>query len=196
MSARLRQHDVHLSDGALALRPMTEDDWDVLLEWNNDPEVLHYSEGDNVTGRSLEEIQAIYRGTSQNAFCFIAELDGRAIGECWLQQMNLQRILSRYPAKMDLRRIDLVIGEKSLWGHGWGTRMIALLTAFGFDTCGADALFACDVADTNPRSRRPFEATGYAVVNTVPQPSGRKAHEVYDLMLTRAQWQARGRPGN
>lgn len=164
---------------------MTEDDWQVLLRWNNDPEVLYLAEGDDVTARSLDDVQAIYRGVSQHALNFIAELHGRPIGECWLQEMNLERILSRYPTGMDLRRIDLVIGEKDHWGRGMGTRMIALLTRFGFETCKADAIFGCDVADYNPRSRRAFEKNGYIIDRVIPQRAGRKAREVYDMVLTR-----------
>jgi hypothetical protein len=94
---------------------MTEDDWDLLLEWNSDADVLYFAEGDHVTSRSRPEVQAIYRHTSQSAYCFIAEAEGRAVGECWLQHMNLPRILARYP-EADCRRIDLLIGEKDLLG--------------------------------------------------------------------------------
>jgi len=186
MAEELRSHAIHLSDGPLTLRPMGEDDWDALLRWNNDPEVLYYCEGSDVTARPLRQVQQIYRGVSQHAFSFVAELDGRAVGECWLQEMNLERILSRYPAEMDLRRIDLTIGEKELWGKGWGTRIIALLVRFGFERCAADAIFACDVADYNPRSRRAFEKNGFVIDEVIPQDPGRKAGEVYDMILTRA----------
>ena len=98
---------------------MTEDDWDILLKWNSDPEVLYYSEGDNITSRNLEEVQGIYRWVSQTAFCFMIEVGGMPIGECWLQRMNLERILEKYP-NADCRRIDLMIGEKAFWGQGLG----------------------------------------------------------------------------
>src|SRR5215213_9867990 len=97
--ARLREHAVTLSDSRVTLRPLAEDDWDTLLRWNNDPEVLFYSEGDDVTSRTLEEVQAIYRGVSQTAFSFMIEVDGAPVGECQLQQMNLERCLRRHPDK-------------------------------------------------------------------------------------------------
>src|SRR5437773_10285833 len=100
---------------------MTEDDWPLLYAWNNDPEVLYYSEGGDVTSRSLEDVQRIYRTISQAAFCFVMEVDGRPIGECWLQEMNLQSISNQFPGR-DLRRIDLAIADAALWGHGYGTR--------------------------------------------------------------------------
>ena len=110
----LRLHKVTLRDSEIVLRPMAENDWDILLKWNNDPEVLYFAEGDDVASHSLEEIQGIYRSTSQNAICFIIEFRGQPVGECWLQQMNLDRIRWQYP-HMDCRRIDLMIGEKVYW---------------------------------------------------------------------------------
>jgi RimJ/RimL family protein N-acetyltransferase len=187
---RLRVHDIQLSDANLLLRPMTEADWPVLLRWNNDPEVLYYAEGANVTSRTLEETQGIYRDVSQHAFNFIAELDGRPIGECWLQEMNLKRVLSRYPNTMDLRRIDLTMGEKTLWGQGYGTRIIRALVRFAFDECRADAVFGCDVADYNPRSRCAFEKNGFVVDQAIAQKPGRKAQVVFDMVLTRDRYSA------
>ena len=134
---KLREHETVLRGEKVVLRPMTEGDWDILLKWNSDPEVLYFSEGDDVTSYSLEDIQGMYRGVSQSAFCFVIELDGRPIGECWLQRMNLKRILKRYPGQ-DCRRIDLMIGEKDLWGRGLGTDVIQTLTGFGFEEEGAD----------------------------------------------------------
>ena len=99
---------------------MTEPDWDVILAWNNDPDVLYFSEGDDVRSRTLDEVHRIYRSVCSRAFCFIIEYEDRPIGECWLQEMNLQRIFKRYPGR-DLRRIDIAIGEPQRWGRGLGT---------------------------------------------------------------------------
>src|SRR5262245_33981267 len=69
------------------------------------------------------------------------------IGECWLQEMNLERILRQHPGR-NCRRIDLMIGEKDYRGRGLGTEMIGLLTALAFEQ-GADMVFGCDIADYN-----------------------------------------------
>jgi len=177
----LRTHDILLKSERLTLRPLTEVDWPILLQWNSDPEVLYYSEGDDVQAYSLEEIQAIYRSVSQNALCFMIEIEGRPVGECWLQRMNLERILSQYPG-YDLRRIDLLIGEKSLWGQGIGTEAIRLLTELAFNREGADYVFAVDIADYNPRSRRAFQKNDYRMVARNPQESGSKAKVTFDLL--------------
>jgi len=36
---------------------MTEGDWDLLLKWNNDPDVLYRAEEDDITSRTLHEVQ-------------------------------------------------------------------------------------------------------------------------------------------
>ena len=163
---------------------MTEDDWDLLFKWNNDREVLYYAEGDNVTARSLAEVQAIYRGVSQSAYCFMAEVERRAIGECWLQQMNLPRILTRYP-DADCRRIDLMIGEKDCWGRGHGTEMIRLLTRFAFEREHADFIFGCDIADDNIPSLRAFKRVGYDIDSLPQQPAADRTLRCYDLVISR-----------
>lgn len=184
---KLREHYVTLRGEEIVLRPMTENDWDILLKWNSDPDVLYFSEGDDVTSYNLEQIQRVYRGTSQSAFCFIMEVEGKPIGECWLQRMNLKRILAKYPGK-DCRRIDLMIGEKELWGCGLGSDVILVLTKFGFEEESVDMIFGCDIADYNPRSLRAFQKVGYEVDAETKQRPGKKALYVYDVILTREKW--------
>jgi hypothetical protein len=37
--ARVRQYNITLVGEHVTLRPLTEQDWDVLFRWNNDPSV-------------------------------------------------------------------------------------------------------------------------------------------------------------
>jgi len=189
MTERLRAHNVSLADGALVLRPMTEDDWDILFKWNSDREVLYFA-GDDESW-TLPAMQAMYRGVSERALTFVAELDGVPAGECWLQEMNLEEILSRFPKETRLYRIDLMIGDKDLWGRGLGTRMIALLVRLGFETQGADAVFGCGIADYNSRSMRAFEKNGFVLHEIRCEGPGKAAKKRYNLILTRAAWQGR-----
>ncbi len=180
---QIRPHDVILREGRHVLRPMTEHDWPLLVALNNDPEVLYYAEGDDVASRSLDEVQAIYRHVSQTAFCFVIEHDGAAVGDCWLQQLNLQRLRERFPG-LDCRRIDLEI-ERASWGRGIGGTAVRLLLGLAFDREGADAVFACDVADYNGASRRLFERAGFVLCAATDQPPGAKARATYDLVRLR-----------
>ena len=114
--ARLQTHDVYLCGDHVRLRPMTEDDWGLLLEWNNDPEVMEYADHEDSKPSTLGVLQAIYRWISTHAHCFIIEIGGYPVGECWLQRMNLRRIVDQFLGK-DLRRIDLMVGKKELWAE-------------------------------------------------------------------------------
>jgi RimJ/RimL family protein N-acetyltransferase len=186
----LRTHQIILADGPIRLRPLTEADWPVLMRWCADPQVLYYSEGDDVSSRSPGEIQAIYRQVSQNALCFVIERDGAPVGDGWLQRMNLERLLARFP-DLDCRRIDLQLA-RDCWGQGAGGACVRLLTAFAFETEGADAVFGCDVADYNARSRRVFEREGFSVVGAEVQPPGAKAAVTYDFVRFRSPAAASG----
>lgn len=168
----LRTHNLFLRGECVTLRPMTEDDWGLLLAWNNDPEVMEHVESDGFTPRSLSEIQSIYRWISTHAYCFIMEVEGKAIGECWLQRMNLRRILDRNPDK-NLWRIDLMIGMKELWGRGYGSETIRLLVKFGFEGVGADAIYGL-VSANNTRSMRAFQKCGFTSLD--------EAHEAGDAV--------------
>ena len=165
--AGLATHDVVLYGDSVTLRPMTEDDWGLLISWNNDVEVMENVDSDGFTPRSLSEIQSIYRWISTHAYCFIIEADGRAIGECWLQRMNLQRIVDQQPGK-NLWRIDLMIGVKELWGRGYGSEAIRLLVEFGFGRVRADAIFGL-VSGGNTRSMRAFKKCGFKLLEDTPE---------------------------
>ncbi len=108
------------------------------------------------------------------------------------QFTNLERVLAQYPG-LDVRRIDLMIGEKALWGQGWGTRAIRLLVRLAFEHQGVDLLYLPEIADTNPRSRRAFEKNGFVVVQQLPQKPGGKFALGFDLALTRQQYERQQR---
>ena len=179
--ARLQTHDVYLYGDHVTLRPMTEEDWDLLYRWNNDPGVMTYADHDDFRPSTLGEVHSIYRWISTHAHCFIIEVGGRPIGECWLQRMNLRRIVDQFPGK-DVRRIDLMIGEKELWGRGYGTVAIALLVDFGFGQEAADAIFGI-VSANNARSLRAFEKCGFKPHAAIQDEDGTLS---YDLVVTLA----------
>jgi RimJ/RimL family protein N-acetyltransferase len=154
----IRTHDLHLRGERIALRPMTENDWEHVLAWNADPEVLVWSD-DTTEIRPEEDTKDIYRSVSRFAFVFIIEYEGDPIGECWLQKMNLPEIIEKFPGK-DLRRIDIMIGRKDLWGQGLGSDAIKALVKFGFEQDGADGIFTL-VSSKNLRSQWAFKKAGF-----------------------------------
>jgi RimJ/RimL family protein N-acetyltransferase/mannose-6-phosphate isomerase-like protein (cupin superfamily) len=155
----LRTHYAHLTGERVKLRPMTEDDWEHVCAWNADPEVLSWADEPGTPPRQPEEAKEMYRGISLFAHIFIIEFEGEPIGECWLQKLNLPEIRDRFPGR-DLRRIDIAIGRKDLWGKGLGTDAIRTLVRFAFDQERADGIYS-NVSRANPRSWRAFEKAGF-----------------------------------
>ena len=183
---RLRSHEVVLRGSRVTLRPLTEDDWKTLLRWNNDTAVMEYADRNVSEARNLAEVQAIYRWISTHAHCFVIVAEGRSIGECWLQEVNLQRIADQFPGD-DLRRIDLLIGEKDLWDRGYGSESIALLVDFGFGQEAADAIFAVGISADNVRSLRAFEKCGFIRHAVTHEENGTLS---YDFVVNRETHQA------
>ena len=110
----LRAHDIVLHGNLVTLRPLTEEDWDVLLRWNSDPDVLYFADGEDVSSYDLPTVQSIYRTVSQNAFCFIIELGGLPIGEGWLQQINVERLIKEKRRNRVLQELESRWGRKPI----------------------------------------------------------------------------------
>ena len=188
---QLSTHDVTLVGERVTLRPMTEHDWPLIESINNNPEVGYFSEEDAWTPYTLEQLHRIYRSISENALMFVMEHEGRAVGECWLQRMNVPEIVAEF-AGQDVRRIDLAIGMPQLWGRGLGSEAIQLLVGLAFEREEVDVLI-CFCSGHNPRSRRAFEKAGFTVRREVPRPGNPKSEVGYELLLTRGEYR-RGEP--
>ncbi len=188
---KLKTHNVILKSilkkNSIKLRPLKEKDWDLLLKWNNDPEVLYYCEEDDIESRDIEEVKDIYCDVSRKGgLCFMIEYNSKPIGECWLQRMNISRIIKKYP-KLDCRRIDLIIGEKEYWGKGIGTIVIKMLTEYGFIKEKVDMIFGL-VSDYNVRSIKAFKSSGYKILSKTKLKKGGKAKYKLDVALKKEEF--------
>jgi len=181
----LKEHNHRLDGQRVVLRPLTEGDWQVIVRWETDPEVIYWADSDPKETRTLEEVQYIFRLVSQNAYCFVVEIENMPIGSCWLQRMNIEEILKKYPGS-DCRRIDLAL-RKDLWGQGFGTDVIHTLTQFAFEHEKADIVFGGS-GDYNERSQRTFLKVGYHLVMKQGDPPPSKAQYTYWHAISRKDW--------
>lgn len=132
----------------ILLRPLSDEYLPYVYKWNSDSEVLYWSEGEDVKSYPPEVVQQIYGGISQNNLCFVIEVNSEIIGECWLQKMNLPDVQKMYADNIDVRRIDMLIGEKSYWGRGIGTLFVGMLAEYAFCVEKVDVLH-CFCEDYN-----------------------------------------------
>jgi len=158
-----------LRENTITLHPLCDDHLPLLYKWNTDPEVLYWNEGPDAdpNDNNNEAVQSIYKDTSNAGYCFLIEIDGIAIGECLLCKMNVDYILEKYHASTDVRRIDILIGEKSYWNMGVGTAIVQMLIDFAFNTEKADVVYGI-TGDYNKRSGRVFEKNGFCLFGECP----------------------------
>ncbi len=186
----IRTHDITLYGGTnskIILHPLSDEHLPYLYKWCADPEVLYWTEGGtdnpNLT-YGKDTVHDIYGGVSQNAFCFLIEVDGVSIGECWLQKMNLPNVIAMYKPSVDVRRIDMSIGEKKYWNRGIGTRFIGMMIDFAFNNEHVDVLH-CFSVDYNIRSCRMWEKHGFSLFLSESLQQPQKGEYQYHYRLTR-----------
>ena len=190
----IKTHDITLYGGndayKIILHPLSDEHLPYLYKWNSDPEVLYWVEGDDVESYSPEVVRQIYGGISQNSLCFLIEVNGEMIGECWLQKMNLPHVKALYAENAVVRRIDMSIGEKSYWGKGIGTIFIGMLVKYAFEIEQVDVLH-CLCEDYNIRSCRVWEKNGFTLVLTEEIPQAHKGKFQYHWRLTKEEYNER-----
>ncbi|MBV9278856.1 MAG: hypothetical protein JOZ41_02130 [Chloroflexi bacterium] len=98
--------------------------------------------------------------------------------------MELRRLAGRWP-DLDLRRIDLVIGDESAWDRGAATLAIRSLTHFAFDRERADAVFACDIPARDERTLGAFREAGHSEEVRRQAPGQAEGEESIDLVAWR-----------
>ena len=159
----IRPHSVTLTERfpeyTITLRPATDADIPLLVSLNQDPRALALSDSDGEP-YTEETVRNIWGYVSTLAKCFIVEVDGKPIGDTWLQRMNVTEVLRRFHLGTDVRRIDVSIGLPEYWGRGIGTRFVGMLVRYAFETEGADVIhWWC--SRSNIRSSRVCQKNGF-----------------------------------
>ncbi|GHU78822.1 hypothetical protein FACS1894191_0310 [Clostridia bacterium] len=188
-------HDTTLYGGndeyGIVLRPLCDEHLPLLYKWSADPEVTYWTEGGTNETNIIygpDTVHKIYGGVSKDSFCFLIEADGTPIGECRLQRMNLPEVKAMYAEALDVRRIDMSIGEKAYWNKGIGSLFVGMLIDFAFNGESVDVLH-CFCEDYNVRSRRVWEKNGFTRIlaeSLTPQPQ--KGKWQYHYRLTCQDW--------
>ncbi|MBM3216321.1 hypothetical protein FJZ36_15580 [Candidatus Poribacteria bacterium] len=83
--------------------------------------MLHFSDTDEVSEHSLDDVRGIYEAMSEQGFLFvIATADGTPVGEVCLQWMNIERAGVKPGEKV--MRFPIVICDPRYWGTAYPKR--------------------------------------------------------------------------
>jgi len=168
------------------LRAPERSDIPAFVRWFNDSLTTSFIMMRAPMSQASEEqwFDQMLQRDGKEAYHFVICLieDGRAIGNLGLFEIDHVN---------GHAGIGITIGEKELWGRGYGTDAMNALVDFGFGMLRLERLWL-DVYDFNVRARRSYEKAGFVV-------EGTRRHEVfkrgryYDTILMsilRDEWQA------
>jgi [ribosomal protein S5]-alanine N-acetyltransferase len=136
---------------SVTLRPVEERDWPLIHRWQNDPEVWWLMDYEGPF--SMADVEASERRARDEGVPFMIEVDARPIGRIGLNQFRRRdRIAALY----------ILIGERDVWGRGYGTDAIIALLAWAFDRHDLHQVELWSLAD-NERALRAYEKCGFVL---------------------------------
>ena len=154
MSADAAVSRVDLGNGAY-LRPLAEDDvTDEYVNGLNDPVVHRFLVGPRRQRQTRESVRAFVAANRQDreAILFGLFVEDRLRGTARLHDIREGSAF-----------LGLAIFDKSIWGQGWGTRIVKGATTFALGELGLKRVAAV-IEEENIGSQRAFENAGYGRV--------------------------------
>lgn len=162
----------------LALRPMTMDDVELLLDLDSDPEVMRY-----LTGRTSTrgEVEDVVRGNVGHRWVGFLRAGGDFVGWYGAYRFGEAEVEVGYRLK------------RAFWGLGLATEGTLAVIAAAFDA-GATRVFAQTMA-VNERSRAVMARCGLRYARTFhlewDDPLPGTEHGEVEYELTRDEWEVR-----
>lgn len=137
-----------------SIRPIEDDDIDVLYQWYNDQEVNLWSTGawPLNTLQSKDQLAVRFLDGSPDTFRYaILDENDRPIGTVGFKEMNI-------PGRS--ATLFVVIGNKSYWGKGYGTDALITFSRFLFNQWNFHRI-SLDTWDGNIRAIKAYEKVGF-----------------------------------
>ncbi|MGG4342011.1 GNAT family N-acetyltransferase [Paenibacillus lautus] len=137
------------------LRPVVEEDWEQRYQWLTDPEVsstLPSGTGVPLTPATVKKrTQKYAEGDQSGAYFTVLNLDGKLLGNAQLFKID------PWARKAEF---GIWIGDKSVWGQGYGTEVTQVLVQFAFERLNLHKVYLT-VDATNAGAIRCYEKAGF-----------------------------------
>lgn len=160
---------------AVTLRDLVPGDWERILAWEADEEIVGYLGKKGLTA-ALGNPSAGWRravgGSRRRVFGI--ETDGRFIGYVELREIDWRRRAAE---------LRICIGVKDYWGRGYGGAAVRRLTAWGFEAAGLEYIYLRVYRD-NRRALRCYEKCGFRYEGIL-RAGGRTPDEIVLMGITR-----------
>lgn len=167
------------------LRPVEDRDHELILAWQNHPEVWWWMDYEHTF--TLEDIRESEARAKVEGQPFVIEAGGRPIGRIGLNQFS---------SRDETCSLYVFIGEPHLWGMGYGGDAMVTLLRWGFDTF---ALYLVQLwsLSTNLRAIRVYEKIGLRIDGILRERSLKTDGKRYDrtvMSITRDEFDALHHP--
>jgi RimJ/RimL family protein N-acetyltransferase len=170
---------------AVYLRPAERDDIPVFVRWLNDAETSSYLSLRSPLSLPMEEgwfERAVAQQGKEGYHFVICRLDDdQPIGTIGLFAIDNVN---------GSAGMGITIGEKQLWGQGYGSDALNALLDFGFGQLRLERVWL-DVYDFNTRARRSYEKCGFVLEGTQRHARYQQGRhiDVQLMSILRAEWQ-------
>lgn len=156
------------------------------MSWYQDPEIAELLRHD---------LAPLSSGQARGYFDSII-LPATNRGLCWAIVRNIDDALLGSTALVELDDTTggclfrIVIGEKSAWGHGYGTETTQLVLAEAFTRFNRSRV-NLEVFSHNPRAQRAYEKAGFRQVGAHQEWVSRTARQIHvvEMRITREEWE-------
>lgn len=140
------------------LRSVEREDLPRFVAWLNDPEVRQNLSLLNPLSQAMEEswFEAMLKRPAEEMPLVIEVRQG----EGWTPVGNCSLFGFHWAART--AEVGIFIGEKSLWGQGYGTEAMRLMLRHGFHDLNLNRIFL-RVYASNPRAVRSYEKAGFTL---------------------------------
>lgn len=161
---------------------------DAFVRWYRDPDIAAMLRHDL---EPLNEVQA-------NGYFLSVVMPSSVQGTCWAIHDAKTGQLVGSTAVTDIDRtrgtslFRIVIGEKSVWGQGFGTEATALAVAEAFDILGLNAIHL-EVFSHNHRAHQAYLRVGFVQTGSHDEWVSRRQTNIHvlEMQLDRAVWEDR-----
>lgn len=171
------------------LRPPERDDIGLFVRWFNDADTVRFlaQRGPMSTAGEERWFEKLLERTGKDAFVFVICLleDDRPIGTVGLHDIDHVNGNAEF---------GIAIGEKELWGRGYGTDALNAIVDFGFGELRLHRI-ALECYAYNPRGRRSYEKAGFTLEGTLRGAhfANGEHHDIWLMSLLRDEWAASSR---
>lgn len=166
---------MHIEDNDIRIRPLTEDDYPLLLKWLTDERVLAFYGGRDLA-YTPQTLKAHYEEPfDAEGYRVIVEYRDIPIGygQIYLVSEAFCRDYHYPDTTRTVYAMDQFIGEVAYWNRGIGTRYIGMVCAYLREEKHVDAVIL-DPHKDNARAIRAYQKAGFSVIGELPE------HELFE----------------